>query len=83
MLTLARVSKRFGALHAVSGVSLRLRPALPFGLLGLSRAGETTSLRRAAGLSPPDSGTLEFEGVGDPRAGVATLDHGTLSFREA
>ncbi|XP_077534442.1 ATP-binding cassette sub-family A member 17-like [Haemaphysalis longicornis] len=43
--------KRYGALHAVRGVHLALRPGECFGLLGVNGAGKTTTFQMLAGLT--------------------------------
>lgn len=68
MLTLTRLSKRFGALTAVDGLSLELRRGEVFGLLGPNGAGKSTTIAMAVGLLPADSGTIEIGGYGSPDA---------------
>ena len=54
--------KRYGALTAVDGVSLSVRPGEFFGILGPNGAGKTTLLEMIEGLRQPDSGTLRVLG---------------------
>jgi iron(III) transport system ATP-binding protein len=61
-LSLRNLSKRYDDMVAVFGVSLEVERGEFFGLLGPSGCGKTTTLRMIAGLEPPDSGTIEFEG---------------------
>jgi ABC-2 type transport system ATP-binding protein len=56
------VTKRFGSLQALGGVDLEIRQGEFFGLLGHNGAGKTTLISSLAGLSRPDSGTLEVMG---------------------
>ncbi|MBL8398484.1 MAG: ABC transporter ATP-binding protein [Candidatus Accumulibacter sp.] len=66
-----QVEKRFGALRALDGVSLRIEPGDFFGLLGPNGAGKTTLISCLAGLVRPDSGRLLVQGhdvVNDYRA---------------
>ena len=56
------VVKRYGALTAVDGVSLSVRPGEFFGILGPNGAGKTTLLEMIEGLRQPDSGTLRVLG---------------------
>ncbi len=66
-----RVTKRFGTLQALAGVSLDIAEGEFFGLLGPNGAGKTTLISSLAGLSRPDSGSLAVMGhdvVGDYRA---------------
>ncbi len=56
------VHKRFGAVRALSGVSLEVRSGEFFGLLGPNGAGKTTLISALGGLTHVDSGSLEVEG---------------------
>ena len=64
------VSKRFGSVGAVDGVSLEIRDGEFFSLLGPSGCGKTTTLRIVAGFELPDAGrvVLNGEDVTDVRA---------------
>ncbi len=50
------LTRRFGALTAVDGVSLEVQPGEIFGLVGPDGAGKTTTLRLLCGLLDPDAG---------------------------
>jgi ABC-2 type transport system ATP-binding protein len=56
------VHKRFGAVHALRGVSLEVAPGEFFGLLGPNGAGKTTLISALAGLARADEGTLAVMG---------------------
>jgi spermidine/putrescine transport system ATP-binding protein len=56
------VSKRFGAIQAVDGVSLEIKKGEFFSLLGPSGCGKTTMLRLAAGFEQPDAGRVFLDG---------------------
>jgi spermidine/putrescine transport system ATP-binding protein len=56
------VSKRFGTIQAVDGVSLGAKKGEFFSLLGPSGCGKTTMLRLAAGFEYPDSGRVILDG---------------------
>ena len=56
------VTKRFGSLVAVNGVSLRVRKGEFLSLLGPSGCGKTTSLRMIAGFEQPDEGEILIGG---------------------
>ncbi len=57
------VSKKFGGLEAVSGVSFSMPKGKVFGLVGSDGAGKTTLLRMIATMINPSSGTISIEGL--------------------
>ncbi|MBI5802280.1 MAG: ABC transporter ATP-binding protein [Verrucomicrobia bacterium] len=57
------LTRRFGKIDALAGVSLNVRRGEFFTLLGPSGCGKTTLLRIIAGLDLPDSGGLRIGGV--------------------
>jgi ABC-type Fe3+/spermidine/putrescine transport system ATPase subunit len=59
---LDRVSKRFGGVGAVDGVSLEIGEGEFFSLLGPSGCGKTTTLRMVAGFERPDEGRIVLQG---------------------
>lgn len=56
------VTKRFGALAAVSQVTLSIQEGELFTLLGPSGCGKSTLLRLIAGFYNPDEGEIRFDG---------------------
>jgi sulfate transport system ATP-binding protein len=56
------VSKRYGDAHALLDVSLAVPDGSLTALLGPSGGGKTTLLRVIAGLEPPDTGVVRFDG---------------------
>ena len=62
VLNVDELSKSFGDVHAVSGVSLRIESGEIFGLLGPNGAGKTTTISMICGLLKPDSGTVIVNG---------------------
>jgi len=62
MLQLKTVTKRFGALTALDGVSLDIARGEFFGLLGPNGAGKSTLMSLVAGLRPPDAGAITLDG---------------------
>jgi spermidine/putrescine transport system ATP-binding protein len=56
------VTKRFGTVTAVDGVSLAIGRGELFALLGPSGCGKTTLLRMIAGFEAPDAGTIRIQG---------------------
>ena len=67
-IALRDVSKRFGDVRALDGVSFTVEPGTLVALLGPSGCGKTTTLRLIAGLDFPTSGEIL---IGD--ADVSTL----------
>lgn len=57
------LTRRFGKVEALAGVSLNVRRGEFFSLLGPSGCGKTTLLRIIAGLDLPDSGDLRIGGL--------------------
>jgi osmoprotectant transport system ATP-binding protein len=62
-IELVGVTKRYGALTALAGVDLPMRPGRTTVLIGPSGCGKSTLLRTIIGLIRPDAGTVSFEGV--------------------
>ncbi|HTV70395.1 MAG TPA: ATP-binding cassette domain-containing protein [Rhizobiaceae bacterium] len=60
-LKLTNISKHFGAIHALSDVSLSLEPAQVLGLMGDNGAGKSTLVKIIAGNFPPTGGSIEIE----------------------
>jgi len=56
------VHKRFGAVHALAGVSLQVEEGEFFALLGPNGAGKTTLISALGGLVRPDGGQLAIMG---------------------
>ena len=66
--------KRFGALEAVRGVSLALRPGEVLAFLGKNGAGKTTTVKMLSGLLLPDAGEVRLLGQ-DPFRDPWALRH--------
>jgi ABC-2 type transport system ATP-binding protein len=64
------VVKRFGAVTAVDGITLRIRPGEVVALLGPNGAGKTTTVDMLLGLARPTEGTVRVYGRG-PQDAVA------------
>ena len=56
------VHKRYGAIHAVNGISFSAGAGETVAVLGPSGCGKTTTLRMIAGFEEPNSGTIEIGG---------------------
>jgi branched-chain amino acid transport system ATP-binding protein len=62
LLEVAGVSKRFGGLRAVDGVSFEVVEGSVVGLIGPNGAGKTTTFNLITGNHPVDEGAIRFEG---------------------
>ena len=62
MLTVDRISKSFRGLKAVSGASFDVAQGSITALIGPNGAGKTTCFNMIAGVFPPDSGEITFDG---------------------
>ena len=63
MLRVTDLSKHFGEIRAVDGVSFQVPAGKIFGLLGPNGAGKTTIISMIAGLMPPAKGRIEVDGL--------------------
>ena len=71
MIELCNVTKRYGAVEAVSERSFSAPDGQIVGLLGQNGAGKTTTLNMLTGYFPPTSGEVRVDGMDmlqDPRA---------------
>ncbi|MCY1143373.1 ABC transporter ATP-binding protein [Actinoplanes sp. Pm04-4] len=59
---LSGVVKRYGAVTAVDGITLNIRPGEVVALLGPNGAGKTTTVDMLLGLQKPDEGRVEVYG---------------------
>jgi branched-chain amino acid transport system ATP-binding protein len=62
MLTLDNVSVNYGAIEALTGISMHVEAGEVVTLIGANGAGKTTTLRTITGLLEPREGTITFEG---------------------
>lgn len=62
ILEAEHLSKRFGAVTALTDVSLRLHRGEVLGLVGDNGAGKSTLIKILCGFHKPDSGTYTFDG---------------------
>ena len=63
MIELCNVTKRYGAVEAVSGLSFSAPDGQIVGLLGQNGAGKTTTLNMLTGYFPPTSGEVRVDGM--------------------
>lgn len=62
MLTLDNVSVNYGAIEALTGISMHVEKGEVVTLIGANGAGKTTTLRTITGLLEPREGKITFEG---------------------
>ncbi len=62
VLEIQNVTKRFGNLVAVNGVSLSVAKGELCAIIGPNGAGKTTFFNLISGFFPPTSGTIAFDG---------------------
>jgi D-xylose transport system ATP-binding protein len=62
ILELRKISKRFGAVQALSDVDFEVYPREVVALVGDNGAGKSTLIKCIAGTHTPDRGTIIFEG---------------------
>ncbi|HEU5300369.1 MAG TPA: ABC transporter ATP-binding protein [bacterium] len=67
MITVERLTRRFGTVAAVDGITFEVRAGEVFGLLGPDGAGKTTLFRMLAAVLEPSAGTARVAGA-DVRA---------------
>ncbi len=90
-IALDAVTKDFGAIRALDGVTFRVEQGETFGLIGPNGSGKTTLIRLLLGLGRPTSGTVRVLGEPMPNRRVArqigymtqaSALYGELSVRE-
>jgi ABC-2 type transport system ATP-binding protein len=59
-IKIENLSKSFGEIQAVNGISLEINRGEMFGLVGPDGAGKTTTIRMLCGLTSPQSGSAEI-----------------------
>lgn len=73
MIDVRDVTKRYGTVTALDGVSLSVQRGDALGMVGTNGAGKTTLFRLLVGHETPDSGTVKVAGV-DPSDGPHVRD---------
>ncbi|XKH36310.1 ATP-binding cassette domain-containing protein [Azospirillum doebereinerae] len=62
VLAVENLSKAFGGVHAVEGVSLTVQAGAILGLIGPNGSGKTTLINLISGVERPDSGRIRLAG---------------------
>ena len=62
MLTLENVFVNYGAIEALTGISMHVEKGEVVTLIGANGAGKTTTLRTITGLLEPRAGKIIYEG---------------------
>lgn len=62
MIELKNVTKKFGAVPVVDGLSFEVKKGQIIGFLGPNGAGKTTTMRMITGFFPPTSGSVKVAG---------------------
>ena len=65
MIEVNGLTKKFGDVIAVDGISFEIQAGKIFGLLGPKGAGKTSTFECLEGLGQPDGGSLQVAGL-DP-----------------
>ena len=68
-LEVEALTRRFGEVEALRGLSFEVHPGELYGLVGPDGAGKTTAIRMLAGLLDPDSGTARVLGHNSSKGG--------------
>jgi len=63
ILEVSDVTKRFGGITAVDGVSFEVRENEVLGIIGPNGSGKTTLFEIISGFQTPDAGVIRYEGV--------------------
>ncbi|MEK7477289.1 MAG: ABC transporter ATP-binding protein [Candidatus Coatesbacteria bacterium] len=78
MIRIEGLTKKYGALTAVDGLSLQVRRGEVYGFLGPNGAGKTTAIRIITGLLKPTAGTIVVAGhdiAKEPEAAKRSLGY--------
>jgi ABC-2 type transport system ATP-binding protein len=62
LIEASELTKQFGSVKALTGLSFRVMPGEIYGLLGPNGAGKTTTIKVITGLVEPTSGSVTVEG---------------------
>ncbi len=76
-----QLTKPYGTLLAVAGVTLSVRRGTVFGLLGANGAGKSTAIECILGTKAPDSGTVSILGLNPRKPRRQLFEKVVCSFR--
>ncbi|MBC7977218.1 MAG: ATP-binding cassette domain-containing protein [Myxococcales bacterium] len=62
-IAIENLTKSYGRIHALAGVSFQIEPGEVIGLLGPNGAGKTTLMKILTGYLEPDSGDVQVHGI--------------------
>ena len=62
MITVRNLSKRFGKLQVLNGLSIEIAAERVTAIVGPNGAGKTTLVKSVLGLTQPESGAIELSG---------------------
>ena len=71
IIEITNLSRRYGKLEAVNGLSLTVQPGKCYGFFGRNGAGKTTTIKCLLNLLRPDSGSIKVFGMNPAREEVA------------
>ena len=63
MIDVKDITKSYGDIHAVKGISFSIKAGECYGLLGPNGAGKSTTINMLSTLFPPDSGEIMLDGI--------------------
>jgi ABC-2 type transport system ATP-binding protein len=63
MIEIVDLVKQYGAINAISGITLTVMPGMVSGLLGPNGAGKSTTVKCIVGAIKPTSGTIRVNGI--------------------
>jgi ABC-2 type transport system ATP-binding protein len=72
-LELDKLTRRFGAVQALDGLTFTVPPGQVFGFLGPNGSGKTTAMRAIVGVTSLDGGTVRWRGGAVDRARIGYM----------
>ena len=75
MISIEGLNKRYGATHAVRGISFEVPKGQVVGFLGPNGAGKSTTMKILTGYVSPTSGSVKVAGISVPDDPVEARKH--------